>query len=335
MTATIATTDALAVEDLSISYGGGTPVVSGVDLRVGPGEILGVIGESGCGKSSIGFAVLGLLPSTARVEAARLDVGSRPMGDADEEDWNEVRGRVASMVFQEPMSALNPCMRVGAQIAEVLLVHGLADKKAAHARALELLRLVQVPEPELRARQFPHQMSGGMRQRIVIAMALAANPQLLVADEPTTALDVTVQAQILDLLDQMRRTTGAGVLLISHDLGVIAQTCDRVVVMYAGEIVEEGEPAAVLANPSHPYTAALVASIPTTTTAAREDLPMIAGGVRDSDRATAGCRFAARCAFATDACAAPQPLVQVAPDHTARCWRSTELSLTTRTEVTA
>ncbi|WP_062301690.1 ABC transporter ATP-binding protein [Demequina subtropica] len=335
MTATIATTDALAVEDLTISYGGGTPVVSGVDLRVGPGEILGVIGESGCGKSSIGFAVLGLLPASARVDADRLDVGEHGMLDADESDWNQVRGRVASMVFQEPMSALNPCMRVGAQIAEVLLVHGLADKKAAHARALDLLRLVQVPEPELRAKQFPHQMSGGMRQRIVIAMAMAANPQLLVADEPTTALDVTVQAQILDLLDRMRRETGAGVLLISHDLGVIAQTCDRVVVMYAGEIVEEGVPTEVLANPSHPYTAALVASIPTTTTAAREDLPMIPGGVRDADRETSGCRFAARCAFAVETCSSPQALVEVEPSHTARCWRSTELDLTALTEVTA
>ena len=329
MTATMAPTAALAVEDLSISYGGGTPVVSGVDLRVAPGEILGVIGESGCGKSSIGFAVLGLLPSSARVDAERLEVGSHGMLEADERDWNQVRGRVASMVFQEPMSALNPCMRVGAQIAEVLLVHGLADKKAAHARALELLELVQVPEPALRAKQFPHQLSGGMRQRIVIAMAMAANPTLLVADEPTTALDVTVQAQILDLLDQMRRTTGTGVLLISHDLGVIAQTCDRVVVMYAGEIVEEGEPAEVLAHPSHPYTAALVASIPTTTTDPRRDLPMIAGGVRDSDRETAGCRFAARCDFATVDCATPQALREVAPDHTARCWRSEELTLTT------
>ncbi|WP_084079051.1 ABC transporter ATP-binding protein [Demequina sp. NBRC 110057] len=325
---------ALDVQHLSIRYGTGTPVVSDVTLSVAPGEIVGIIGESGCGKSSIGFALMGLLPGTAVVEADALGVGGRDMADADERDWNGVRGTTASMIFQEPMSALNPCMRIGAQIAEVLTVHSLASKKEALAKAVELLTLVQVPEPELRAQQFPHQLSGGMRQRVVIAMAMAADPTLLIADEPTTALDVTVQAQILDLLDKARRETGAGVLLISHDLGVIAQTCDRVVVMYAGQIVEEGTPSEVLARPSHPYTAALVDSIPTTHTAPRVDLPMIRGGVTDADRATAGCRFAARCAFATDGCSAPQELEAVEEGHTARCWRTHELPLS-RKEVLA
>lgn len=327
--------NALVIDELSIQYGTGTPVVSRVGLRVAKGEIVGIIGESGCGKSSLGFAAVGLLPEAARVTAHSLEVGGQQMLDADEREWSAVRGVKASMVFQEPMSALNPCMRIGAQIAEVLTVHGLATSKAAAAKAIELLALVQVPEPELRAKQFPHQLSGGMRQRVVIAMAMAADPSLLVADEPTTALDVTVQAQILHILDRMRRATGAGILLISHDLGVIAQTCDRVVVMYAGEIVEEGVPADVLDHPSHPYTRALVASIPTTHTPVRAPLPMISGGVTDADRQTPGCRFASRCAFAQPECHEPQQLRTVRPEHTARCWRSEELADLVREEVLA
>jgi len=316
--------DPLDVQNLSIRYGDDAPAVSGVDLRVGPGQIVGVIGESGCGKSSVALAVLGLLPPAATVTADRMDVVGHDVLDADERTLNAIRGKDAAMVFQEPMTALNPVMRVGAQIAEVLLIHRLADRATARARAVELLELVQVPEPELRVKQFPHQLSGGMRQRVVIAMAMAADPRLLVADEPTTALDVTVQAQILDIIHGLRRRTGMGVLFISHDLGVIARTCDRVVVMYAGQVVEEGVPADVLRAPRHPYTSALLASIPRAAVPPREELPAIAGTLSAEDRARAGCRFLTRCPFALEGCAQPQPLLSEA-GSAVRCWRSADL----------
>ncbi|WBU36719.1 ABC transporter ATP-binding protein [Homoserinibacter sp. YIM 151385] len=317
--------DVLVVDGLTVGYGGAAPVVSDVSFRVASGEIVGVIGESGCGKSTIATAIMGLLPGSAALDATTLSVGDETLVGRSEKEYASLRGRVMSMVFQEPMSALNPTIRIGPQIAETLIVHRLMDKKAAMVRARELLELVQVPEPDLRMRQFPHQLSGGMRQRVVIAMAMAAKPRLLVADEPTTALDVTVQAQILDLIDEMRTVTGTGVVLISHDLGVIAQTCDRVLVMYAGQIVEEGTPAEVLAAPAHPYTRALLKSIPATDRPGRVELPAIPGGIADEDRARAGCRFQPRCAFATDACAAPQALRPIDPGRAVRCVRSEEV----------
>jgi peptide/nickel transport system ATP-binding protein len=266
-------TDALRVEDLSIAYGAAPPSVSGVSLRVRKGEIVGVIGESGSGKSSIALAMMGLLPDSARVTAASMDVAD--MNDATERDWAQVRGVKASMVFQEPMSALNPCMRIGAQIAEVLQIHGKADKKQARARALEILQLVQMPDAEKRLNYYPHQLSGGQRQRVVIAIAVAAGPDLLVADEPTTALDVTVQAQILDLIKSLRDETGMGVLFISHDLGVIGQLCERIAVMYRGKVVETGSARRVLENPQHPYTRALLESIPRPSVPVRSPLAVI------------------------------------------------------------
>lgn len=318
--------NALTIENLTIRYGDADPVVSDVSLHVSAGEIVGIIGESGCGKSTIATAIMGLLPGSGRIDAEHMQVGDDSLIGLAESAYASLRGRVMSMIFQEPMSALNPTMRIGDQIAEVLLVHRLANKRAAAARALELLKLVQVPEPDLRMRQYPHQLSGGMRQRVVIAMAMAATPQLLVADEPTTALDVTVQAQILDLIDEMRRATGAGVVLISHDLGVIAQTCDRVVVMYAGQIVEEGTPAEVLAQPAHPYTVALLRSIPATDRAGSADLPAIPGGISDEDRSRRGCRFQPRCAFAQESCGEPQELRPIStPLRTVRCIRSEEV----------
>lgn len=317
--------EVLNVKGLTVAYGDGTPVVSDVSLRVGAGEILGVIGESGCGKSTVATTIMGLLPGAAHVEAAELTVGEHDLIGLDERAYAGLRGRVMSMVFQEPMSALNPTMRIGAQIAEVLTSHRIMDRRAAAERAVELLRLVQVPEPALRARQFPHQLSGGMRQRVVIAMALAARPALIVADEPTTALDVTVQAQILELISEMRDETGVGVVLISHDLGVIAQTCDRVVVMYAGQIVEEGTPAQILTAPGHPYTRALLRSVPTTERPGRTDLPTIPGAVSDEDRVREGCRFQARCPLAVEACARPQAMRAFGePGRAVRCHRADE-----------
>ncbi|HXH32993.1 MAG TPA: ABC transporter ATP-binding protein [Plantibacter sp.] len=267
--------DALRVEGLSIAYGGAAPSVSDVSLRVRAGEIVGVIGESGSGKSSIALAMMGLLPDSAKVTSSSMTVAGADMQDAEESDWAAVRGVRASMVFQEPMSALNPCMRIGAQIAEVLRIHGVADKKQASARALEILHLVRMPDAERRMRYYPHQLSGGQRQRVVIAIAVAAGPSLLVADEPTTALDVTVQAQILDLLRTLRDETGMGVLFISHDLGVIGQLCERVAVMYRGRVVESGRAADVLADPRHPYTQALLESIPRPSVPVRSTLAVI------------------------------------------------------------
>jgi len=268
-------TDALRVDDLSIAYGGAPPSVSGVSLRVRRGEIIGVIGESGSGKSSIALAMMGLLPDSARVTAASMEIAGAEMQGASERDWCRVRGVKASMVFQEPMSALNPCMRIGAQIAEVLRIHGKADRRQARARALEILELVQMPDAAQRLDYYPHQLSGGQRQRVVIAIAVAAGPSLLVADEPTTALDVTVQAQILELIKSLRDETGMGVLFISHDLGVIGQLCERVAVMYRGRIVETGAARRVLEDPRHPYTRALLESIPRPSVPVRSPLAVI------------------------------------------------------------
>ncbi|GAB3595630.1 ABC transporter ATP-binding protein [Microbacterium tumbae] len=267
--------DALRVEDLSIAYGGAAPSVIDVSLRVRTGEIVGVIGESGSGKSSVALAMMGLLPDSAEVTAKTMSVTDIEMKDAGEREWAAVRGVRASMVFQEPMSALNPCMRIGAQIAEVLLIHGVADKRAARRRALDILRLVRMPDAERRMNYYPHQLSGGQRQRVVIAIAVAADPTLLVADEPTTALDVTVQAQILDLIRTLRDETGMGVLFISHDLGVIGQLCERVAVMYRGRIVESGRTQRVLTDPQHPYTRALLESIPRPSVPVRSPLAVI------------------------------------------------------------
>jgi ABC-type dipeptide/oligopeptide/nickel transport system ATPase component len=278
--------DALRVEDLSIAYGGAAPSVSEVSLRVRAGEIVGVIGESGSGKSSIALAMMGLLPDSATVTARTMTVAGSEMKDASERDWGTVRGVRASMVFQEPMSALNPCMRIGAQIAEVLLIHGIADKKAARSKALDILQLVRMPDAERRMNYYPHQLSGGQRQRVVIAIAVAADPTLLVADEPTTALDVTVQAQILELIRTLRDETGMGVLFISHDLGVIGQLCERIAVMYRGRIVESGTTQRVLENPQHPYTRALLESIPRPSVPVRSPLAVIPAD-NDFDRVPA------------------------------------------------
>ena len=278
--------DALRVEDLSIAYGGAAPSVSDVSLRVRAGEIVGVIGESGSGKSSVALAMMGLLPDSATVTARTMAVAGSEMKHASERDWGTVRGVRASMVFQEPMSALNPCMRIGAQIAEVLLIHGVADKKAARTKALDILKLVRMPDAERRMNYYPHQLSGGQRQRVVIAIAVAADPMLLVADEPTTALDVTVQAQILDLIRTLRDETGMGVLFISHDLGVIGQLCERIAVMYRGRIVESGTTQRVLEDPQHPYTRALLESIPRPSVPVRSPLAVIPAD-NDFDRVPA------------------------------------------------
>ncbi|MET0295815.1 MAG: ABC transporter ATP-binding protein [Microbacterium sp.] len=271
----------LEISDLTIDYGRG-PAVENVSLDVAPGEVVGVIGESGSGKSTIAMAALGLLPETARVDAARFRVAGHDALTLAESGWRGVRGTHASMIFQEPMTALSPSMTIGAQLVEALTLNGSTSAKDAPARALELLDLVHMPQPTTRMRQYPFQLSGGQRQRVMIAMAMAADPRLLVADEPTTALDVTVQAQILDLLAELRDRIGMGILLISHDLGVIGRLCDRVTVMYRGRVVEQGETARVLTAPEHPYTRALLDSVLTGEQQPRTRLRTIEGDFADA-----------------------------------------------------
>ncbi|WP_284990117.1 ABC transporter ATP-binding protein [Arthrobacter sp. efr-133-TYG-120] len=266
---------ALHVERLSIAYGPGAPVVSDVSLHVAPGEVVGIIGESGSGKSTIATAAMGLLPPSAMIQAERLEVAGRDLLTASERQLRAMRGRVASMVFQEPMTALNPVMSIGDQIVEVMRIHKLATRQAARARALELLELVHMPDPRMRMRQYPHQLSGGQRQRVMIAIALAADPALLVADEPTTALDVTVRTQILSLLLELRDRLNLGILLISHDLTMIGANCDRINVMYKGRIVEEGGAGKVLQSPRSPYTTALLQCAPGAHIAPRTRLSVV------------------------------------------------------------
>ncbi|MBZ5702425.1 MAG: ABC transporter ATP-binding protein [Acidobacteriia bacterium] len=295
--------------------------VNGVSLGIGAGEALGLVGESGSGKTMLALALMGLLPEGARVGGeARLDgqFSGKNLAGLGERDWRAVRGREIAMVFQEPMTSLNPVMRVGAQIAEAIRAHEPELPTAeVQRRVLAALERAAVPEPRDRAAQFPHQLSGGLRQRAMIAMALAGGPRLLIADEPTTALDVTVQKQILDLLDTLRRELRLGLLFITHDLGVVAQVAGRVAVMYAGRIVEEGPAHEVLARPRHPYTAGLLAASPRLR---RSKLAPIPGTVPQLTALPPGCAFEPRCAQRRPECAAALPeLRAVSADHAARC----------------
>jgi oligopeptide/dipeptide ABC transporter ATP-binding protein len=296
--------------------------VHDVSLRIGPGESLGLVGESGSGKTMMALALLGLLPVGARVsgEATVVDASAkaRSLVGLREAEWRDVRGSQVAMVFQEPMTALNPVMRVGAQVEEAIRAHSaVLDSAEVRRRMLEALRRAAVPEPETRAEQFPHQLSGGLRQRVMIAMAVAGRPRLLIADEPTTALDVTVQKQILDLLDRLRRELKLGLLFITHDLGVVAQVADRVAVMYAGRVVEEGPARDVLAKPGHPYTLGLLSASPTLE---RGKLTPIPGTVPQLTALPPGCAFEPRCTVRIAECVRSVPdLRAAAQDHTARC----------------
>jgi peptide/nickel transport system ATP-binding protein len=295
--------------------------VNEVSLRVGAGESLGLVGESGSGKTMLSLALIGLLPPGARVtgEASlTLDATSKNLTELSESEWRDVRGREIAMVFQEPMTSLNPVMRIGQQIEEAIRAH--QPRLASHEvkrKALDSMRLAAVPEPETRAEQFLHQLSGGLRQRVMIAMALAAGPQLLIADEPTTALDVTVQKQILNLLDRLRRELRLGLLFITHDLGVVAQVADRVAVMYAGRIIEEGPAREVLAWPRHPYTQGLLNASPTLE---RGKLSPIPGSVPQLTALPPGCAFEPRCSLRRAECVVAVPELRATdPSHTARC----------------
>ena len=313
-------TDLLAVQDLTVHFAtdeGIVQAVGGASLRVGPGEVVGLVGESGSGKSVTALAILRLLRPPARVMGGRIEFDGRDLLACSEEEMRAVRGAQISMVFQSPRTSLNPVLPVGHQIERLLVQHGAVPPREARARAVEMLREVGIGEPERRARQYAHQLSGGMCQRVMIAMALATNPRLLIADEPTTGLDVSIAAQILDLLGDLGRRTGAAILLITHDLGVVAHRCDRVVVMHAGQTVEWAPVRALFHAPAHPYTRALLRSIPRVVgTGEMEPIP---GWVPSLLAPPPGCRFARRCPLARTECEAPVPVRAVGGEHRVAC----------------
>ena len=313
----------LRVRDLRTSFAtsaGIVRAVDGVSFDVRPGEAFGLVGESGCGKSATCRSIIRLLPAHATTEG-EVRFGGRNLLTLDPDAMRHVRGGEISMIFQDPMSALNPVLKVGDQVAGAVQAHLGVGRRAAWARALELLRLVGIPAPERRLREYPHQFSGGMRQRVLIAIALAGEPKVLLADEPTTALDVTIQDQILKLIVRLQRGLGMSVILVSHDLGVVAQVCQRVAVMYAGQIAEQGDVATVLRAPRHPYTMGLLNSLPALGRRQRYLRP-IAGAPPSLLDPPPGCRFHPRCAFAVERCRSWTPeLLDVGPGHGAACWR--------------
>ena len=319
----------LEIDDLSVRFltrDGIVRAVEGLSLHVHQGETLSIVGESGCGKSVTAMSVLRLLPMPpAKFESGAIRFEGENLLEASEERMRDVRGNRISMVFQEPMTSLNPVMSIGRQIAESLELHRGLSPRAAKAEAVAMLDLVQIPEPRRRADEYPHQMSGGMRQRVMIAMALACDPSILIADEPTTALDVTIQAQILDLMLQLKEKIGAAIIFITHDLGVVAETAQRVVVMYAGRKVEEASADDLFEQPLHPYTLGLMGSIPKLSTieGVGTRLSEIPGVVPSLREEIAGCAFAPRCAFAVERCRGEAPpLEEKRPGRFAACWES-------------
>ena len=303
--------------------------VDGVSFDVMPGQTLAIVGESGCGKSVTAMSILRLLPMPpARIAGGRIEFEGRNLLDLGEPEMRAVRGNLISMIFQEPMTSLNPVLTIGRQVAEVLVLHRGLSEREALAQAVEGLRKVQISEPERRARQYPHELSGGMRQRVMIAMALACGPRLLIADEPTTALDVTIQAQILDLMRKLGAETGASIILITHDLGVVAEMAQRVVVMYAGRKVEEASVEQLFAHPRHPYTRGLLGSMPHLgqSLSGDDDAPPqrlveIPGMVPSLKEAMPGCLFAPRCPNSSDVCRKEVPPMQAfGAGHQAACW---------------
>ena len=298
--------------------------VDGVDFSIYPGEVLGIVGESGCGKSVTSLSIMRLIGIPGKIVEGEIIFDGKNLVTAKEEEMMQVRGNRISMIFQQPQSALNPVFRAGDQISEVLNIHQDFGKEAGRDRAVELLKLVGIPEPERRADSFPHELSGGMAQRVMIAMALACVPDLLIADEPTTALDVTIQAQILDLMRDMKKQLGSAMMLITHDLGVIAEMANRVVVMYAGEIVEQSPVMSLFDKPMHPYTQGLIGSIPVLGEI-RDRLDVIPGSVPNLINLPQGCRFAPRCRARLDynltVCTDQHPsLIDVSEGHKVRCW---------------
>ncbi len=294
--------------------------VDGVDLSVGKGETLGIVGESGCGKSITSLSIMQLLPKgLGKVAAGEVRFNGENMLDFSERKMRSIRGNEMAMIFQEPMTSLNPVFKIGKQIAESARYHHGVSKHKAKDMAVDMLTKVGIPRPEKVAASYPHELSGGMRQRVMIAMAMVCNPKLLIADEPTTALDVTIQAQILDLMRELQKSEGTSILMITHDLGVVAEMCDRVVIMYAGQVVEETDVKTLFKEPKHPYTQSLLASLPQLNSD-QERLASIPGQVPNPLDMPHGCRFAPRCQFAKEICRAEAPeLTEVEPGHKSRC----------------
>lgn len=313
----------LKVENLVTAFKterGAIRAVDDISFTIHQGQTVGLVGESGCGKSVTSLSILRLIQSPpGAIESGKIWLKGRDILSFSESEMRAIRGNTVSMIFQEPMTSLNPVFTIGDQIGEVFRIHQKLSKKEARAKAVEMLRLVKIPAPESRVNEYPHQLSGGMRQRIMIAMALACRPQLLIADEPTTALDVTIQAQILDLMAQLQRELNMAILLITHDLGVVAEVCDEVIVMYAGRIVEQGPVRQIFTHPSHPYTVGLLHSIPRLGHKT-EYLPTIEGSVPSLANLPRGCRFQARCPKAQDICRQTEPqLVKVGDSHLSAC----------------
>jgi peptide/nickel transport system ATP-binding protein len=330
-------TDALLDVDGLKTYfflrGGILKAVDGVSFRLKPHETLAIVGESGCGKSMTALSLMRLIPDPpGRIVGGSVKLDGTDLLTLSERAMRGVRGKDISMIFQEPMTSLNPVMTVGRQIAETLLLHENISHREAMRRAVDILRLVRIPEPEQRLKEYPHQLSGGMRQRVMIAMALACNPKVLIADEPTTALDVTIQAQILDIILDLQKKLGTALILITHDLGVVAETAQRVIVMYAGKKVEETSVEELFARPLHPYTHGLMASIPRLdllrgeADVRKRRLQEIPGIVPALTHLPPGCSFAPRCPFAVDLCRREMPAYEEKrPGHWAACWRSDEI----------
>jgi oligopeptide/dipeptide ABC transporter ATP-binding protein len=334
-TGSAAATPLLEIDDLRTHFfttAGVVRAVDGVSYSVRAGETLGVVGESGCGKSVTALSVLRLVADPpGRIVGGAIRFAGRNLLALSESAMEDIRGNAISMIFQEPMTSLNPLMTIGRQISEAVVLHQGVGRREAMDRAVEALRRVHIPEPERRLHAYPHQLSGGMRQRAMIAMALSCNPKLLIADEPTTALDVTIQAQILELMRELQENSGTAIVLITHDMGVVAENADRVVVMYAGRKVEEAASDDLFDCPGHPYTRGLLGSLPNLEKAARTDtrrarLNEIMGMVPSLARLPQGCCFAPRCGFATVACrAAFPPLEQHRPGHWVACWHADRL----------
>ncbi|MEK4340199.1 ABC transporter ATP-binding protein [Brevibacillus sp. FSL L8-0710] len=314
----------LEIENLQTHFftdRGQIPAVDGVTITVNKGEVLGIVGESGCGKSVTSLSVMKLVPNPpGKIVGGSIKFKGEDLVLASEKRMREIRGNEIAMIFQEPMTSLNPVYTIGDQIGEAIRLHMKVGKKEALGRAVEMLKRVGIPRAEGIVREYPHQLSGGMRQRVMIAMAMACNPELLIADEPTTALDVTIQAQILDLMRHVNKESGTAILLITHDLGVVAEMCHRVVVMYAGNVVEEGDVRTILKEPKHPYTIGLLNSLPKLEVS-QERLYSIPGNVPIPGSIQVGCRFSPRCEQADDKCRTQMPeLKTVGANHRARCW---------------
>jgi peptide/nickel transport system ATP-binding protein len=315
----------LEIKGLKISFftdDGEIPAVDGVDFYINEGEILGVVGESGCGKSVTSLSIMGLLPKgTGRIVDGDIIFKGENLVHATEKRMKQIRGNEIAMIFQEPMTSLNPLFTIGKQLVEAIRIHTKMSKKQARKRAIEMLKLVGLPRAEQIVDEYPHQLSGGMRQRVMIAMAMVCNPSLLIADEPTTALDVTIQAQILALMKELNKNFRTSIMMITHDLGVVAEICDRVIVMYSGKIIEEGDVRTIFKNPKHPYTIGLIQSVPDIR-AKKERLYSIPGNVPKPGAVRQGCRFAARCEYVFDRCFREDPELYKTGEcgHRVRCF---------------